>query len=260
MDEELVFADRRLEMLPELVCATVVPETTDALYAQRKNSWDVAAHQHLFGGCCGTHGSGLFWQVFLCLPCTRHNCGVRINVSLDIWTELQDMLRVFLVLVHFLTAIRERLINWPVVTMYILTFAMQWGIALATVKTKLVRADMKLDKDVAGRVVFWFPLYRFVMSFVRVGALVRYLSLYGAIERDAIPIVDRGFPPPNKEAFQALVGRREHKPQTRKMPEVTADMIEALIGNGVAKKEAAWTPASVDSFVTACGGFSDYDE
>ena len=187
-------------LLLTLVTDTAVPERVPDLFHQRKNSWDLAAAQHILGGCCGSGNTALFLHACCCIPCTQANCVLRFFTALDIWTSVQDYMRVVLLFLHIFAAIRSQTINLPVLTLYIVTLSCQYFISLILITVKLgAREDLAFkEKSTTFFTIISFPFYRYLLSFVRVFALLRYIFNYGAIKRNAIPISEMNLPLPDE--------------------------------------------------------------
>ena len=70
-------------------------------------------------------------QVLFCLPCTIDNLYIRVTTLEDVWTVLQDYLRVVLLTYHILFSIIYGIVNVPVLVMYLVVIGSQWVIAYA---------------------------------------------------------------------------------------------------------------------------------
>ncbi|GIQ85518.1 hypothetical protein KIPB_007195, partial [Kipferlia bialata] len=190
----------RLGIISEVIVDTVAPATLDELYNQRLTSWDMAAHQFLWGGFCASEGSGYYPQVLCCLPCNTDNLYIRLATLEDIWTAAQDYLRVPLLMYHIILSLLLGDVNWIIAGMYFVTIGAQWVIAacLEYVKFK-ERPDLAVKGQAGKMAIALFPLYRFGFSFVRVLAMLRFMGRYDSIKRDAVPIAHMGLPIPHRD-------------------------------------------------------------
>lgn len=192
----------RLGIISNCIVNTVAPCTWRDLYMQRLTSWDLAAQQFLWGGFCASQRSAHYMQVLFCLPCSIDNLFIRVCTLEDVWTVLQDYLRVILIAYHIIFSIIYRYVNVVVLVMYLVVIASQWVIAFALQYVKLGRRpDLQLQKDVRLRAVLLFPIYRFMFSFVRVFALLRFFFKYESVKRNALPIKQMTLPQPKELKF-----------------------------------------------------------
>lgn len=128
-------------------------------------------------------------QVLFCLPCSVENIFIRITTLEDVWTVLQDYLRVILLCYHIFMSIIYGYFNSVVFVMYIVVLGSQWVIAYALEYVKFKsRSDLQVAHDVKVKTVILFPVYRFCFSFIRVAALLRFFFKYESVKRNAQPI------------------------------------------------------------------------
>lgn len=125
------FPDKRLGIITNCIVNTVAPATLKDLVYQRLTSWDLAAQQFLWGGFCASQRSAHYMQVLFCLPCSVENIFIRITTLEDVWTVLQDYLRVVLLCYHIFMSIIYGYFNSVVFVMYIVVLGSQWVIAYA---------------------------------------------------------------------------------------------------------------------------------
>lgn len=95
--------------------------------------------------------------------------------------------------------------------MYLIVLGSQWVIAFALQYVKFrQRPDLQLPKDVRMKAVLLFPVYRFLFSFVRVFALLRFFFKYESVKRNAQSIKQMTLPQPKALTF-AFPGLRQKK-------------------------------------------------
>jgi hypothetical protein len=196
---QLLYPGERMGIIAGCVVKTEVPASVDVLVAQRRKSWDIAAHNFLCGGFCAGQQTAHFLQVLVCFPCTVDHLLIRAYTLQDVWSVIQDYVRVFLILYHVISMSLNRTANWVVITMYAVTLAAQWVIAAALNYVKLPgthRPDLQCDAAVVKAAIAWFPFYRFALSFVRCAALWRYLTVFESLKRSAPRLATMDLPLP----------------------------------------------------------------
>lgn len=193
------FPQSRLGLISSCVVKTVAPSKLRDLYYQRFTSWDLASQQFLWGGFCASQKSAFYMQVMCCLPCRVDNMYLRIVTLEDVWTVLQDYLRLPLMGYHIVLSIILGEVNWVVLLMYLLVIGSQWVIAacLEYIKFKN-KPHLQLPKRVRLGGVALFPIYRFAFSFVRVFSLLRFFFKFESIKRTAISIGSMNLPLPKR--------------------------------------------------------------
>jgi hypothetical protein len=125
------------------------------------------------------------------------NLLIRIFTLEDVWTVLQDYLRVILLSYHIIMSIIYGYLNITVMVMYLVVIGSQWVIAWSLQYVKFKdRPDLQIAKDVMAKTVALFPIYRFCFSFVRVAALFRFFLKFESVKRNAHPIKEMSLPQP----------------------------------------------------------------
>ncbi|CAL6029449.1 Glycosyltransferase [Hexamita inflata] len=192
----------RLGIMSNIIVNTVAPSTLHDLYMQRYTSWDLAAQQFLWGGFCASQRSAHYMQVLFCLPCSVDNILIRVSTLEDLWTVLQDYLRVILFAYHIIMSIVYGYVNIGVLVMYLVVIASQWVIAFGLEYVKFSnRPDLQVNKNIKLKTVILFPIYRFCFSFVRVAALLRFFFKFESVKRNAQPIRQMNLPQPKELHF-----------------------------------------------------------
>ncbi|KAG9391216.1 Glycosyl transferase [Carpediemonas membranifera] len=189
------FPKGRMSMISSCHVPTNVPTAIRALTRQRKNSWDLAAHQFLCGGLCGSPHTAEYLQVILCLPFNIRNMVLRVYTAQDVWTAIQDYFRVPLLVWYMWKTVLNLEINLWVVASFALMFITQWTVAFSFQHFKVKNRPELQMKGGAGMTTMCclaFPFYRFYLSFVRVASLLTYLFSYQSIKRTAIPVAQTG--------------------------------------------------------------------
>ncbi len=191
----------RMAMISGCHVPTNVPTAIRALTRQRKNSWDLASHQFLCGGVCGSPHTAEYLHVLLCFPWSIANMMLRLYTAQDVWTAMQDYIRVPLLLWYVWKAIFDSvtseslMLNPWVVTSFALMFIVQWVVAFAFQYIKVRdRPELQITGSPPMKIItcLTFPFYRFYLSFVRVASLFTYVVSYQSIKRTAVPIRDTG--------------------------------------------------------------------
>ncbi|KAH0571674.1 putative Glycosyltransferase [Spironucleus salmonicida] len=221
----------KLGIISNCIINTVAPATLKELYFQRYTSWDLAAQQFLWGGFCASQRSAHYMQVLFCLPCSVDNIYLRITTLEDVWTVMQDYLRVVLLSYHIITSMVWGIVNIPVMVMYLVVLGSQWVIAWCLQYVKFgKRPDLAVEKQFKLRTVLIFPIYRFCFSFVRVAALCRFMLKFESIKRNATPIKQMNLPQPEVDGGLFCGSKEREDVDVEKIQQVIKMTLEKVQG------------------------------